>query len=324
VFETTDRVDAGETLDPGVRTFVAAARGSLFPPLDDLPAARLRATVNAALLSHDRVGYVAEPVARVEVASYADVPARVYFPSDAPRAVVVYLHGGGFVAGSLDTHDKTTRRLTNAVGVITVSVDYSLAPERPAPHPVDDAFAATREASRRYPFLPLIVMGDSAGGSLAGSVAQRAFDEGLALAGQVLIYPVTEFDLDAASMRAFGTDYLLTRADLARYRHDYQGQAATMPRYALPATREDLRGLAPAIVTVSGFDPLRDEGERYARRLSDAGVVVQLVEHPGLIHGWLEIVDVVEEAAAARDRLLADVSRLVRRVTPPTHNSKEQ
>lgn len=311
----TGRVDVEPSLDPDVRRFVESSRGSLFPPLGNLPANRLRATVNAALLSHDRIGYVVEPVFRMERTAYADVPTRVFFPGSEPTAVIVYFHGGGFVAGSLDTHDKTTRRLTNAISAITVSVDYALSPEHPSPRPLEDAIAATREAARRYPFLPLIVMGDSAGGSLAASVAQSAHDSGLAVAGQVLVYPVIDFDFESTSMREYGSDYLLTRDDLERYYKDYLGDAPQPSPHGLPGSRRDLRGLAPAVVALSRFDPLHDEGARYARRLADQDVDVLLVEHENLIHGWLEVVDVIPAAAAARDQLLDDVTDLIRRTT---------
>lgn len=309
----SEDIDAAHTVDPEIRAYIETSRDSLFPSLDKLPANRLRATVNAALLSHDRIGYAVEPVAHVEQGVYGNVPTRVFFPDDAPSAVIVYFHGGGFVAGNPDTHDKTTRRLTNALDAITISVDYALSPEHPAPRPLEDAITATREAARRYPFLPLIVMGDSAGGSLAASVAQWAHDADVALAGQVLVYPVTEFDFESPSMHLFGTDYLLTRGDLARYHRDYLGAHPELQLDALPGTRRDLSGLAPAIVTIAGFDPLRDEGARYARRLRDQGVEVRLMEHKHLIHGWLEIVDVVSSAAVARDQLLSDIAGLIRR-----------
>ncbi|WP_223692638.1 alpha/beta hydrolase [Leifsonia poae] len=306
----TDNGTVKPVMDPAVRLFVESARGSLFPPLADLPAGRLRATINAALLSHDIVGYVPEPVFRVERATYTDVPVRVYFPSTPPQSVVVYFHGGGFVAGSLDTHDKTTRRVANGAGAVVVSVDYRLSPEYPFPFPFEDARTATREAARRYPHLPLIVMGDSAGGALAACVAQWARDTGLVeLAGQVLAYPVIDFDLGTRSMLDYGTDYLLTRDDLALYRHHYL-DGTEGARYALPGSLTDLSGLAPAAVTVAGFDPLHDEGVRYARRLSDAGVPVELIENDDLIHGWLEVADTFPAAAAARDRLVVAVRRL--------------
>ncbi len=310
----TDHSTAGLCLDPVVQRFVESARGLLFPPLAGLPAGRLRATINAALLSHDVAGYTPEAVFRVECATYSDVPARVYFPSTEPRAVVIYLHGGGFVAGNPDTHDKTTRRLTNGADAIVVSVDYRLSPEHPFPLPFEDALAATREAARRYPHLPLIVMGDSAGGALAACVAQWARDTQLIeLAGQVLAYPVIDFDLETRSMHEYGTDYLLTRDDLAMY-YRYYLNGTTETRYGLPGWMPDLGGLAPTVIAIARFDPLREEGARYAHRLTDAGVAVELIEHDNLIHGWLEVADIIPAAAAARDRLVTAVRDLIPRV----------
>ena len=298
-------------LDPDVQRFVESARGSLFPPLADLPAGRLRATINAALLSHDVAGYVPEPVSRVERANFSDVPTRVYFPSNPPQAVVVYFHGGGFVAGNLDTHDKTTRRVANGADAVVASVDYRLSPEYPFPFPFEDALTATQEAARRYPHLPLLVMGDSAGGALAASVAQWARDSGrVEVVGQVLVYPVIDFDLGSRSMLEYGSDYLLTRADLAMY-HEYYLDGTDSERYALPGSMADLSGLPPAAIAIAGFDPLHDEGARYALRLAAAGVPVHLLDDGHLIHGWLESADTIPAATLARDRLVEAVRGLV-------------
>lgn len=301
----------GASLDPDVQAFVEAARGSLFPRLSGLPAGRLRATINAALLSHDGLDYEPEPVFRVVNDVYSGVPTRVYFPAGQPRAVIVYLHGGGFVAGNVDTHDKTTRNTANDARSIVVSVDYRLAPEHPFPLPFKDAVAATVEASTRYPHLPLIVMGDSAGGALAASVAQWARDtRRVTLRGQVLIYPVVDLDPTTESMRRYGADYLLTRDDLAMYRSYYLADAADVP-YALPGRASDLRELAPAVITVAQFDPLRDEGTSYARRLIAAGNRVDFIEREGLIHGWLEFAELVPAAMRARDHLVESVRALI-------------
>ncbi|WP_203924764.1 alpha/beta hydrolase [Rugosimonospora africana] len=261
-------------------------------------------------MSHDVAGYVPEPVSRVERASFSEVPARVYFPSHPPRAVVVYFHGGGFVAGNLDTHDKTTRRVANGAVAIVASVDYRLSPEHPFPLPFEDALTATREAARRYPHLPLLVMGDSAGGALAASVAQWARDSGLVeVVGQVLVYPVIDFDLESRSMLDYGSDYLLTRADLAMYRRYYLN-GTDSERYALPGSMADLSGLPPAAIAIAGFDPLRDEGARYALRLAEAGVPVNLLDDAHLIHGWLEVAETIPAATSARGRLVEAVRDL--------------
>lgn len=309
-YPQTENGATGSALDPDVRRFVESARGSLFPSLAGLPAGRLRATINAALLSHDVAGFIPEPVFRVERASFSDVPARVYFPANPPRAVFVYFHGGGFVAGNLDTHDKTTRRVTNGADAIVVSVDYRLSPEYPFPCPFEDALTATREAAGRYPHLPLFVMGDSAGGALAASVGQWARDSGLVeVVGQVLAYPVIDFDLGSPSMLEYGSDYLLTRADLAMYRRYYLNGTGSQ-RYALPGTMADLSGLPPAVIAIAGFDPLHDEGARYALRLAEAGVPVNLIDDTHLIHGWLEVADTIPAARSARDRLVEAVRDL--------------
>lgn len=194
--------------------------------------------------------------------------------------LLVYFHGGGFVSGSLDSHDVLCRRLALGAGCEVVSVDYRLAPENPFPAAVDDALAVYRalaDGSR-----PIIVGGDSAGGNLAAVVCQLARD--VPPVGQLLIYPATDMRRVDPSHQLFADGYLLTRESMDWFQDRYQPNVED-PR-ASPLLAADLTGLPPAVLHVAGFDPLRDEGRRYARALEAAGNRVIFREHGSLIHGY--------------------------------------
>lgn len=223
--------------------------------------------------------------------------ARLYRPSaddGPPLPVLVFFHGGGFVIGDLDTHDNQARRLCRDLGALVLSVDYRLAPEHPFPAPLDDCLAATRWAAEHAEELDgdpaqLAVGGDSAGGNLAAMVCQRARDEGgPALAAQLLIYPVTDLtDPDGQrhrSRRDNAEGYLLTQDDMRWFEAAYTGDDEAARR-ASPLWGE-LAGLPPAVVVTAEYDPLRDEGEAYARALTEAGVPVTHERFDGLIHGF--------------------------------------
>jgi acetyl esterase len=225
----------------------------------------------------------------------AGPPARLYVPLGAPDPCpfLVYFHGGGFVCGDLDTHDSTARFLAHNAGVRVLSVDYRLAPEHPFPAPIEDGLAALGFAFQNAERLgadpgAIAVGGDSAGGNLAAAVAQLARDGGHAPAYQLLLYPVTDWSRKTVSYRLFHEGFFLTEADMDWYKRHFLGgaaQAALDPR-ASPLLAEDLTGVAPACVVIAGFDPLRDEGIAYARRLEAAGVPTTLKVFWGMVHGF--------------------------------------
>jgi acetyl esterase len=230
----------------------------------------------------------------------ADGPlrARLFVPDDAPDGVpeplIVYYHGGGWVAGDLDTHDQPCRLLARTSGARVLSVDYRLAPEHRFPAPVEDALAAFRDAVARADQLGadparIAVAGDSAGGHLAAVTAQRsAADGGPAPAFQLLIYPATDCAEVAQSRLTFAEGFILTKENMDWYEQQFLGPDADRrdPR-ASPLLANDLSATAPALVVTAGFDPLRDEGEAYARRLREAGVRTILRRHAGYLHGFL-------------------------------------
>jgi acetyl esterase len=224
------------------------------------------------------------------------IPLRVYRPAgdtSMPLPVYVYFHGGGWVIGDLETHDVICRQLTAASGACVVSVDYRLAPEHKFPAAADDAWAATKwivahAAELGIDATRLAVGGDSAGGNLAAVVALMAREAGgPAIALQVLLYPVTDLGAESTSYGAFADGYMLTRESMRWFRAHYLGAPGDGQDWrASPIRAKSLAGLPPALIVTAGFDPLRDEGEAYAARLRDAGVMVDYVCFGGMIHGF--------------------------------------
>lgn len=222
--------------------------------------------------------------------------ARRYVPdgsgSPALSALLLYFHGGGFVIGDLDTHDSLCRLICRDGGIQVISVDYRLAPEHKAPAAVDDAYAAYQWALDHAAGLGatrIVVGGDSAGGNLAAVVAQQARDSELPLpALQLLLYPVTDLSSDTRSKTLFADGYFLGKRDMDWFAGHYLDGAEVSAQDPLvsPLLSEDLSGLPPALVVTAGFDPLRDEGNRYARALRQAGVVVDLREERSMIHAF--------------------------------------
>jgi acetyl esterase len=281
--------------------------------LDDVPPlyAMSLADARAEDLASIRAGG-GEPEPVYEVAELkitgpgGELPLRLYRPaSERPLPALVYFFGGGWVLGTIDTADGVCRRLANACGALVVVAGYRLAPEHPFPAAVDDCYATVRwvaEHSGEIGADParLAVGGDSAGGNLAAGVALRARADGPALAGQLLVYPNTDQLADDQSMRAADDRFLFNRHSVDWYRQHYlanPGDAAHP--LASPLRAESLAGLPPALVITAEYDPLRDQGEAYARRLADEGVPVELSRYPGMAHGFFTMIGTLGASRAA-------------------------
>jgi acetyl esterase len=311
------RID-GQVLDPEAQLLLRLMRLSRRPAFETLPVAEAREEVRREAAA--ATGHLL-PVASLEERSLpgpaGDLGARLYVPFGAPDrgALLVYLHGGGWVVGDLDTHDQPCRFLAREAGVRVLSVDFRRAPEHPFPAGVDDAVAAVRfaiEEAERLGADParVAVGGDSAGGNLAAAAArQLACGDGPVPAFQLLIYPVTDLSRKRRSYQLFHDGFFLTERQMDWYRGHYlpAPDAALDPR-ASPILAEDLRGVPPAHVAVAGFDVLRDEDEEYAHRLHEAAVPVTVRRHSGLIHGFCNAVGVGRAARAA----MVDVAAALR------------
>jgi len=236
------------------------------------------------------------------------IPVRIYRPSAAPAPVHVHFHGGGWVIGDLDTHDRDCREICVGADCIVVAVDYRLAPEHIFPAAPEDCYASLCWATANLDSLgasrgPVSVGGDSAGGNLAAAVALMARDRnGPAIAMQLLIYPVTDATMESASYRDNADGYLLSRTMMSWFWDHYCPDLAlrTDP-LASPITAEDLSGLPPALVMTAEFDPLRDEGAAYAERLIAAGVEVEVRRFDGLVHGFFSQAGMIEAAREGVD-----------------------
>jgi acetyl esterase len=299
-------------LDPEIALALERVQAGGWLPLTGGTPAQARTKYRDLSLVRRGEGYLPEPVAEVGDTTFdgpgGSLAARVYVPGHPIDAVVVFLHGGGWVIGDLDTHDPVCRSLANATRATVASIDYRLAPETPYPGPLDDAMAALVWAAAKWPGHRVAVAGDSAGGGLAAGCALRARDEADApkLAAQLLVYPALDPELSSPSVSENADGYFLTRADMTWFWRQYLPASGPRPvdPYLAPLTAEDLSGLPPAVVAVAEFDPLRDEGIRYADRLQRAGVAVTLIGGAGLMHGWLGMTELsrVADRTAARTR----------------------
>ena len=243
-----------------------------------------------------------------------EVPVRVLVPLDSPAGVIVYYHGGGWVIGTIDEFDTIARKLAERTSCAVVLVDYRLAPEHRYPTAVDDSYAALEWVSAHMDEIagadvPLMVAGDSAGGNIAAVMAVRARDRnGPSLDLQVLIYPVTDADFERKSYVDPENQLLLTRDAMIWFWDHYVPDASRRSEPdASPLQTPDLSGLPPAVVLTAEYDPLRDEGEAYARKLEEHGVDVSYRQFDGQIHGFFTLLQALPASADARQFIVAQI-----------------
>lgn len=225
---------------------------------------------------------------------------------------LIYYHGGGFVIGTIETHDSTCRRLANRSRCQVISIDYRLSPEHPFPVPIDDGIAAFRyvrdnAAAMGADPARLAVGGDSAGGAMAAVVCQAmrdAKEQGPAF--QMLIYPATDSSQESGSRKAFAEGYFLSKGLMDWFWKAYVPAGTDLSDLRLsPLLAKDFTGLPPAFVLTAGYDPLRDEGRAYANRLIDAGVKTTYVNYPGTIHGFFSLTRFLKQGLKANDEAAA-------------------
>lgn len=304
----------GQTLDPhfqaGLRVVGLTSKGEY----EDLSLEEARKTVERSAYTASGktidlavVKDIVLPLAGDDPAR-ADLPARLYSPvdTDEPLPMLVFFHGGGWVLGSIDSHDATCRYIARTGGLKVLSVDYRMAPEFQFPTPVDDCLAAFRYVRDHADALGvdparIAVGGDSAGGNLAAVVCQQTRDAGEKMPDfQLLFVPATNMSSRTKSYETFREGFFLTKANMDWYEETYiRSDDDRLDPRASPLLATDFSGLPPAHVATGGFDPLRDEGEAYARKMADAGVPVSLKRHDTLVHPFVNAVGATPLARSA-------------------------
>ncbi len=303
-------------LAPEIRGILEAMAAQGAPPIETLPVEEARKAAYGMLAlagEPETVARVEDP--RIPVRS-GEIAVRVYTPEGAgPFPGVVFLHGGGWVICDLETHDAVCRAISRRAGAVVVAVDYRRAPEHKFPVALEDSEDAARWTVANAKALGidparLAIVGDSAGGTMATVIAARTREAGgPALALQVMVYPVTNLSSrDTPSHAEFGEDHFLTEASMDWFVAQFFARPEDVRNpHASPAFLEDLHGLPPALVITAECDPLRDEGEAYARRMQDAGVPVTVTRYAGMIHPFLNMLGATAGAQKAVDEIASAV-----------------
>ncbi|WKG05496.1 alpha/beta hydrolase [Mycolicibacterium sp. HK-90] len=303
----------GDVMEPEVALLMRFAAGQ--PDFSDGSVADAR----AAMETDCRV--FADRSATVEVDSGIVLPsgirASLYRPAVRSSGLVLFLHGGGFVLGSRRAYDSPARLIAARAGVKVLSIEYRLAPEAPFPAPLDDAWEAWRFAVERCPDwgvdpARIVLLGDSAGANLCAVLSNQLQGEDRRPRMQVLMYPVVDAVGDYRSREEFAGNPALSVKQIEWLSRLYLPNATDRsdPRVS-PILAEDLSGVPATLITVAGFDPLRDEAIAYAKRLNDFGVPTRLFREGGLVHGYLSMTQISPAARDAVDRVAAVISRAV-------------
>ncbi|RRJ30119.1 alpha/beta hydrolase [Halocatena pleomorpha] len=307
-----------EALDPEIKTVLDVMDEQDVPPLPALTpqAAREQFEAMNEFTESESVHYTQD----IEIEGPDEpITIRLYKPTPADDLpVLLFLHGGGFVLGDLDSHDNVCTALANRAEALVLSVDYRLAPEHPFPAAVKDSYAALEWAERYADDLGgdperLAVGGDSAGGNLTASLTLLANDrDGPEIDRQLLIYPAvgtTSVISQPASYEENAEGYFLEADEMEWFQRNYvQDPIHARNEYAAPLLARDLSGLPPASVVTAGFDPLRDDGIEYARRLAADGVDVTHRNYETMIHGFLSMTGVASNAEACLEELASDLT----------------
>ena len=307
-------------LDPQAQAVIDAFARMNLPAPETIPVAQARQQFMEA-----RRQFLApeEAVGAIENCTFATsagpLRVRIYRPtatSTSPMPVLVYFHGGGWVFGNLDSHDRLCRSLCNQSGHVVISVDYRLAPEHKFPAAFEDAVATLRYVEAHAKELGIdprriAAGGDSAGGNIVAAAAIEIRDRGgPALTMQVLLYPVTDLRMQSDSYIRLGTGYMLTAARMKFFADHYLRSAEdALDWRASPLLAKDLSRLPSALVITASHDPLVDEGKQYADRLAEGQVSVEYVGYPGVIHGFMTMAGAISNGKHAVHRVAEHMIR---------------
>lgn len=297
-------------LDPQAEAFLKQAAAAGAPPLESLSVPEARKFIRDLFAppgERESVRKIEDLAVQTEG---VEIPMRIYTPAggSGPLPVLVYLHGGGWVIGDIETYDIPCRALANGAGCIVASVDYRLAPEHKFPIPAEDCYRAVNWVARNTALFGgdparIAIGGDSAGGNLSAVVTLMARDRGgPKIVFQLLIYPVTNYALNTTSYRTNADGYMLTKGAMEWFWNHYLSSPDDGANpYASPLRATNLAGLPPALVITAEYDPLRDEGIAYADKLRAAGVHVTHTYYEGMIHGFFTMGHILERGKEAID-----------------------
>jgi acetyl esterase len=305
------------SLAPEIKAFLAAGADAGLPQVWEAPLDVIRRNTHARIINSGPAEPVHQIINRFIPGKTADLPIRIYRPTENPNApAIVFFHGGGWVLSTLDIFDSSLSRLANQSGATIISVFYQKAPEHPFPIPFDDCYEsllwvlANAEELKIDP-TKVGVMGDSAGGNLASAVALKARDNGVKLALQVLIYPCNERNFETHSYIDYATGYLLTTQGMKWFWEQYvQNPADNTNPYAAPMHAKTFKDLAPAVIVTAQYDPLLADSEKYAKLLQADGVPVVYKQFDGMIHGFFVMMAITKVAAESIDFIAQEIKKL--------------
>jgi acetyl esterase len=300
-----------------IAAFLKRTEALNLPQVWEAPISVIRRNTQGRTITSGPVEEIYEISNRFIPGPTSDLPIRIYRPttqSDAPA--IVYFHGGGWVLNFLDIYDASLTRLANQSGAVIISVAYQKAPEHPFPVPFDDCYETMLWVIANSTALGINpnkigVAGDSAGGNLASAVAIKARDNSVSLAFQILIYPCNDRNFETDSYRTNSTGYGLSTQAMQWFWNQYlQGDEHDANPYAAPMRATSFKGLAPAIIVTAEYDPLLNDGEKYASLLERDGVSVLYKSYEGMIHGFFSNMAVTPTAQEAIDFLAEEVKKI--------------
>lgn len=306
------------SLAPEIKAFLEKQAASGAPAVWEAPLAVIRANTQGRMATSGPVEPIFEILNRFIPGPTADLPIRIYRPTNNPSApAIVHFHGGGFVLNYLDMYDASMARLANQSGFTIIGVQYQKAPEHPFPIPFDDCYATLLWVRDHAEELQINinsigVAGDSAGATLASAVAIKARDKNISLKFQVLIYPCNGRKFTTDSYENMATGYGLTTQAMKWFWEQYlQGSEHDHNPYAVPMIAKDFKDVAPAIILTAQYDPLLSDGEEYAALLHRDGVPVLYKQYDGMIHGFFTNMAVTPRAEEAIDFVAEELRKLI-------------